>query len=334
MRLYTHWLAALNSTHLLSSVTHAMHAPSARMLFSFSQGGCGLNLIGGNRLVLFDPDWNPANDKQAAARVWRDGQKKKCVLYRMLCAGSIEEKVFERQVDSLLRTSDLGSHATVCVPSVSLRPAIACPQLSKEGLSGIATNEEVEKAVMAKDELRDLFVLHEGTPSHLHSKLMAEFEDDDDDDDDDDEICGDGENKKAAQPPPKKKGKQKELTFEKEQEGYPKETGDMHLWRHHLGCETVDDPILRDAGRQLAPEDGSVSFVFSLQVKGALKVEKTLTSRSGSAKEKENTAKHQQPTPPKPTASDGGPSGVSAGLSHRFKAPGAGGGWRTWVEVG
>lgn len=27
-------------------------------------GGCGLNLIGGNRLVLFDPDWNPANDKQ------------------------------------------------------------------------------------------------------------------------------------------------------------------------------------------------------------------------------------------------------------------------------
>jgi DNA repair and recombination protein RAD54 and RAD54-like protein len=39
-------------------------------------GGCGLNLIGANRLVLFDPDWNPANDGQAMARVWRDGQKK------------------------------------------------------------------------------------------------------------------------------------------------------------------------------------------------------------------------------------------------------------------
>jgi hypothetical protein len=56
-------------------------------------GGCGLNLIGANRLVLFDPDWNPANDKQAAARVWRDGQKKRVYIYRMLCAGSIEEKV-------------------------------------------------------------------------------------------------------------------------------------------------------------------------------------------------------------------------------------------------
>uniref|UniRef100_A0A803LNT7 Uncharacterized protein n=1 Tax=Chenopodium quinoa TaxID=63459 RepID=A0A803LNT7_CHEQI len=46
-------------------------------LLSSKAGGCGLNLIGGNRLVLFDPDWNPANDKQAAARVWRDGQKKR-----------------------------------------------------------------------------------------------------------------------------------------------------------------------------------------------------------------------------------------------------------------
>lgn len=46
-------------------------------LLSSKAGGCGLNLIGGNRLVLFDPDWNPATDKQAAARVWRDGQKRR-----------------------------------------------------------------------------------------------------------------------------------------------------------------------------------------------------------------------------------------------------------------
>lgn len=38
-------------------------------LLSSKAGGCGLNLIGANRLVLFDPDWNPATDKQAAARV-------------------------------------------------------------------------------------------------------------------------------------------------------------------------------------------------------------------------------------------------------------------------
>lgn len=43
-----------------------------------------MNLIGANRLVMFDPDWNPANDEQAMARVWRDGQKKMCYIYRLL----------------------------------------------------------------------------------------------------------------------------------------------------------------------------------------------------------------------------------------------------------
>lgn len=53
-------------------------------MLSSKAGGCGLNLIGANRLVMFDPDWNPANDEQAMARVWRDGQKKKCYIYRLL----------------------------------------------------------------------------------------------------------------------------------------------------------------------------------------------------------------------------------------------------------
>lgn len=43
-----------------------------------------MNLIGANRLVMFDPDWNPANDDQAMARIWRDGQKKICFIYRLL----------------------------------------------------------------------------------------------------------------------------------------------------------------------------------------------------------------------------------------------------------
>lgn len=64
---------------------------------SSKAGGCGINLVGANRLVLFDPDWNPANDGQALARVWRDGQKKDCFVYRFIATGTIEEKIFQRQ---------------------------------------------------------------------------------------------------------------------------------------------------------------------------------------------------------------------------------------------
>ncbi|KAI9658667.1 MAG: DNA-dependent ATPase protein rad54 [Bathelium mastoideum] len=71
--------------------------PEFVFLLSSKAGGCGINLIGANRLVLFDPDWNPAADQQALARVWRDGQKKDCFVYRFISTGSIEEKIFQRQ---------------------------------------------------------------------------------------------------------------------------------------------------------------------------------------------------------------------------------------------
>lgn len=61
-----------------------LQSPEFIFMLSSKAGGCGLNLIGANRLVMFDPDWNPANDEQAMARVWRDGQKKTCYIYRLL----------------------------------------------------------------------------------------------------------------------------------------------------------------------------------------------------------------------------------------------------------
>ena len=50
------------------------------------------------RLVLMDPDWNPASDKQAAARIWREGQKKPSYIYHFSSTCSIEEKIIQRQL--------------------------------------------------------------------------------------------------------------------------------------------------------------------------------------------------------------------------------------------
>jgi DNA repair and recombination RAD54-like protein len=74
------------------------HSGAFAFLLSSKAGGCGINLIGGNRLVLFDPDWNPASDKQAAGRIWREGQKRRCYIYRFMSTCSIEEKIIQRQL--------------------------------------------------------------------------------------------------------------------------------------------------------------------------------------------------------------------------------------------
>jgi len=66
-------------------------------------GGLGVNLTGANRVIIYDPDWNPATDAQARERAWRIGQNKQVTIYRLITAGTIEEKVHNRKLLSLLK---------------------------------------------------------------------------------------------------------------------------------------------------------------------------------------------------------------------------------------
>ncbi|KAJ8097350.1 SNF2 family N-terminal domain-containing protein [Lipomyces tetrasporus] len=61
-------------------------------------GGLGVNLIGADRVIIFDPDWNPSTDVQARERAWRLGQQKEVAIYRLMTSGTIEEKIYHRQI--------------------------------------------------------------------------------------------------------------------------------------------------------------------------------------------------------------------------------------------
>lgn len=61
-------------------------------------GGLGVNLTGADRVIIYDPDWNPATDNQAKERAWRIGQLRNVTVYRLLSAGTIEEKIYQRQI--------------------------------------------------------------------------------------------------------------------------------------------------------------------------------------------------------------------------------------------
>ncbi|KAJ3186290.1 hypothetical protein HDU85_007730 [Gaertneriomyces sp. JEL0708] len=67
-------------------------------LLTTKVGGLGINLTGANRIIIYDPDWNPSTDVQARERAWRVGQQKEVVVYRLMTAGTIEEKIYHRQI--------------------------------------------------------------------------------------------------------------------------------------------------------------------------------------------------------------------------------------------
>ncbi|KAL7838798.1 hypothetical protein AOLI_G00272020 [Acnodon oligacanthus] len=74
-------------------------------LLTTQVGGVGITLTAANRVVIFDPSWNPATDAQAVDRAYRIGQTENVVIYRLITCGTVEEKIYRRQVfkDSLIR---------------------------------------------------------------------------------------------------------------------------------------------------------------------------------------------------------------------------------------
>lgn len=95
-------------------------------LISTRAGALGINLFAANRVIIVDGSWNPTHDLQAIYRAWRYGQKKPVYAYRLVAHGTLEEKIYKRQV-------------------------------KKEGLAARVVDRQQVLRSMSKEEISDLF---------------------------------------------------------------------------------------------------------------------------------------------------------------------------------
>ncbi|KAK9821770.1 hypothetical protein WJX81_007078 [Elliptochloris bilobata] len=113
-------------------------------LLTSQVGGLGLTLTAADRVIIVDPAWNPSVDNQSVDRAYRIGQARDVVVYRLITCGTVEEKIYRKQV-------------------------------FKGGLSRTGTEEGVQFRYFSQLELRDLFRLdpveleHSATQRQLHA---------------------------------------------------------------------------------------------------------------------------------------------------------------------
>jgi SNF2 family DNA or RNA helicase len=89
-------------------------------LLSLKAGGTGLNLTGADTVVHFDPWWNPAAEAQATDRAHRIGQTRVVTSYKLIVAGSVEEKVLALQAEKRALLADVFEASDAVAARLSL----------------------------------------------------------------------------------------------------------------------------------------------------------------------------------------------------------------------
>ncbi|WP_438481693.1 DEAD/DEAH box helicase [Oleiharenicola lentus] len=89
-------------------------------LISLKAGGTGLNLTGADTVVHYDPWWNPAAEAQATDRTHRIGQTKVVTSYRLICSGTVEEKVMALQESKRALLADVFEASDAAAAKLSL----------------------------------------------------------------------------------------------------------------------------------------------------------------------------------------------------------------------
>lgn len=113
-------------------------------LLSTRAGGLGINLTAADTVIFYDSDWNPTVDQQAMDRAHRLGQTKQVTVYRLICKGTIEERILQR-------AREKSEIQRMVISGGNFKPDTLKP---KEVVSLLLDDEEIELKYRQKTEER------------------------------------------------------------------------------------------------------------------------------------------------------------------------------------
>ncbi|CAG4955092.1 unnamed protein product [Parnassius apollo] len=115
-------------------------------LLSTRAGGLGINLTAADTVIFYDSDWNPTVDQQAMDRAHRLGQTKQVTVYRLICRGTIEERIVQR-------AKEKSEIQRMVISGGNFKPDTLKP---KEVVSLLLDDEEIELKYRQKSEEKKL----------------------------------------------------------------------------------------------------------------------------------------------------------------------------------
>ncbi|XVE83355.1 hypothetical protein DITRI_Ditri16bG0082700 [Diplodiscus trichospermus] len=128
-------------------------------LLTSQVGGLGLTLTKADRVIVVDPAWNPSTDNQSVDRAYRIGQKKDVLVYRLMTCGTVEEKIYRKQIykGGLFKTATEHKEQIRYFSQQDLRELFSLP---KQGFDISETQKQLHEEHDCQHKMDELLETH------------------------------------------------------------------------------------------------------------------------------------------------------------------------------
>ncbi|KIK50982.1 hypothetical protein GYMLUDRAFT_208922 [Collybiopsis luxurians FD-317 M1] len=146
-------------------------------LIATKAGGLGINLTKATTVIMADSDWNPQNDIQAIARAHRIGQTKTVKVYRLICAGSVEDQMLDRLRRKLfLSLKIMGSDNPDSTSNSTGMSSSALLDILRKGSSALLPGDDMDLEKFIRAPIQEILEMSKAREDARDEKIAQSLE--------------------------------------------------------------------------------------------------------------------------------------------------------------